>query len=86
MIVTGAFGFILYLMYAIRVFDYEILKSHYENNQTKLEYQTILEHSDQGIVCHADEYFLKYFNSKGQSIIEKSADLTDENTALRAKI
>ena len=73
-------------MWLVRLYDYELLKSHYENNQTKHEYQTILEHSDQAIVCHAEEHFLKFFNSKGQSIVEKSADLTEDKETLISQI
>ena len=81
-IFSGALFFQIAVIWLIRLFDYELLKSHYENNQTKHEYQTILEHSDPAIVCHAEDHFLKFFNSKGQSIIEKSADMLPDKDIL----
>ena len=67
-----------FMIYVMRLLDYELLKSNNLHNETKQEYHAILELSCQSIISHDDEYNIQYFNSKGLDFLKDIAKLTSD--------
>ena len=61
----------------MRYHDYLRLEQILENNITKKEYHTILEHSDQTIITHDESHSAKYFNTPGYDMLKQMAEMTD---------
>ena len=67
-----------FLMYFMRLIDYEFLKSHNIHFHTKEEYHSILENQDETIMTHDSGFCIQYFNSKGYEFLKMIAGLTND--------